>query len=68
MEVIYHIVRALDFLKLNGVCHRDLKPENIFVTRSKMNNAFVYKVADFGFAVNSVKNSQQVGTYPYMSP
>jgi serine/threonine protein kinase len=28
----------------------------------------VYKVGDFGFAVNSVKNSQQVGTYPYMSP
>jgi serine/threonine protein kinase len=28
----------------------------------------VYKVGDFGFAVNSVINSQQVGTYPYMSP
>ena len=28
----------------------------------------LYKVGDFGFAVNSVKNSQQVGTFPYMSP
>lgn len=62
------IVRALDFLNQNNVCHRDLKPENIFITRNKHTDTLLYKVGDFGFAVNSARNEQQVGTYPYMSP
>lgn len=53
---------------MNNVCHRDLKPENIFITKNDALNMLIYKVGDFGFAVNSAKNEQQVGTYPYMSP
>ncbi len=38
------ILRALKFLKGNGILHRDVKPENILINRT--NNSL--KVCDFG--------------------
>jgi hypothetical protein len=34
----------------------------------KVNGIMLYKLGDFGFAVQKTKNDETVGTYPYMSP
>lgn len=44
-EVMFQVVRGIDFMHANNYIHRDLKPENILI-----NNNGLVKLCDFGFA------------------
>lgn len=46
-QIIYDLMRVLDFIHINGFAHRDLKPENVlFDERHQI------KLIDFGLAAN----------------
>eukprot|EP00470_Lotharella_oceanica_P004691 CAMPEP_0170175732 /NCGR_PEP_ID=MMETSP0040_2-20121228/8755_1 /TAXON_ID=641309 /ORGANISM="Lotharella oceanica, Strain CCMP622" /LENGTH=489 /DNA_ID=CAMNT_0010417821 /DNA_START=32 /DNA_END=1501 /DNA_ORIENTATION=- len=62
----HQLVNGLYECHTKGVVHRDLKPDNLL-----MDNNFVLKIADFGFAVSSPENGEMhtiVGTEKYMAP
>lgn len=46
-QIIYDLMRVLDFIHLNGFAHRDLKPENVLFDSSHQ-----IKLIDFGLAAN----------------
>jgi serine/threonine protein kinase len=48
-EVLIQLKDALKYLKQNNLIHRDLKPVNILFSKD-INEKFVLKLADFGFA------------------
>lgn len=64
--IIYQIVRALDFIADLGIIHRDLKPDNVFKQKAKSRS--IYKLGDFGLAINKNRDTQTAGTAPYMAP
>ena len=63
------ILKGLQAIHANGFSHRDLKPENIL-----LNQDFVLKVADFGFAKRHEGDLQdgllhtRVGSKGYQAP
>jgi serine/threonine protein kinase len=62
------MISGIDYIHRNGYSHRDLKPENIF-----LDEHYVLKIADFGFASQINKNSgkllsTRLGTENYMAP
>jgi serine/threonine protein kinase len=46
------LISGIDYIHRKGYSHRDLKPENIF-----LDDSYVLKIADFGFASQINKNS-----------
>lgn len=51
------IVKALHFLRLNGIVHRDIKPDNILITAQGR-----IKLADFGLSYFGVANQRLSAT------
>lgn len=66
-EIMYQVVRGLDFMHTNNFIHRDLKPENILINKSGL-----VKLCDFGFARQIAQPSETytdyVATRWYRSP
>lgn len=46
-QIIYDLMRVLDFIHINGFAHRDLKPENVL-----FDDKHQIKLIDFGLAAN----------------
>lgn len=44
-EVLWQVIRGIDFCHAHNIIHRDVKPENILVSKLR-----VVKLCDFGFA------------------
>jgi hypothetical protein len=65
----HQLIAGLKECHSNGIAHRDLKPENLL-----LNNDFVLKIADFGFAhfaaADAAKHVMRTecGTKGYMAP
>ncbi|XP_055879568.1 ribosomal protein S6 kinase alpha-5-like isoform X3 [Biomphalaria glabrata] len=68
-ELMWKLVKAVEFMHSKGVVHRDLKPENIlFVDNSEKAEL---KIVDFGFATMNPKNETMMTpcfTLPYSAP
>ncbi|RMZ95847.1 cyclin-dependent kinase-like 2 isoform X4 [Brachionus plicatilis] len=66
-EIMYQVVRGVDFMHSNNIIHRDIKPENVLI-----NNNGLIKVCDFGFARQIAQPSEiytdYVATRWYRSP
>ncbi len=70
LDMIVHVLKALDYAHKNGVIHRDVKPSNILIDRH--GNA---RVVDFGIAqivgtpeTDRTASDVVMGTVSYMSP
>jgi serine/threonine protein kinase len=48
-DVIYQVMRGLNYLHKQKITHRDMKPENILLVSRDLDN-FDLKIADLGFA------------------
>mmetsp|Transcript_31894 Transcript_31894/g.77721 ORF Transcript_31894/g.77721 Transcript_31894/m.77721 type:complete len:472 (-) Transcript_31894:220-1635(-) len=61
----HQLISGLESCHSAGVVHRDLKPDNLL-----LDNDFVLKIADFGFAVMPENGDMHtcVGTEKYMAP
>ena len=46
-QVVYDLMKVLDFIHINGFAHRDLKPENVLFDDKRQ-----IKLIDFGLAAN----------------
>ncbi|XP_059145351.1 ribosomal protein S6 kinase alpha-5-like, partial [Physella acuta] len=68
-ELMWKLVKAVEFMHSRGVVHRDLKPENLlFVDKSEKAEL---KIVDFGFATMNPKNETMMTpcfTLPYSAP
>lgn len=67
-DLVYIVLKAIQYMHSVNIIHRDLKPENLLLT-SKEDDANI-KIADFGFAVevNGLNISAQCGTPGYIAP
>jgi len=67
-DLVYIVLKAIQYMHCINIIHRDLKPENLLLT-SKDDDANL-KIADFGFAVevNGLNISAQCGTPGYIAP
>lgn len=68
IDMMQHIVHAVDYAHKRGIIHRDLKPQNILISRDGQ-----LKITDFGIAkgLNEVSMTQTntlVGSIHYLSP
>ena len=62
--IFYEIMKGIQFIHEQEICHRDIKLENIL-----LDNDFLPKIADFGFADESSKNLTDIlGTEIYIPP
>ena len=48
-DIIYQVMRGLNYLHKQNITHRDMKPENILLVSRDLDN-FDLKIADLGFA------------------
>lgn len=58
---------ALEICHREGVLHGDIKPENIFVN-DRLSSGVLFKLGDFGSAVESEKEEVISGTPMYIAP
>ena len=68
INILFQLVRALNYLQKNNISHRDIKAQNVLVFNNN-----VYKIADFGEAKKFNSASRDIlntlrGTELYMSP
>lgn len=56
-EIIWQVLRALEFIHQHGMIHRDVKPENILYSKEG-----VVKLCDFGFARPNAKINGEIFT------
>ena len=59
----HQMMDGLEYMWSKGIKHRDIKPENLL-----LDNNFVLKYADFGFASDEEYSNQKRGTTSYMAP
>ncbi|KAI9163550.1 Calcium/calmodulin-dependent protein kinase I [Paramyrothecium foliicola] len=65
--VFHQMLKALDFLAMEGIMHRDVKPENILY--SKQSDQYIYQLGDFGFCDRAGKRAVlKAGSQLYMAP
>jgi len=66
-EIMYQVVRGIDFMHQNNFIHRDLKPENVLINKNGL-----VKLCDFGFARQIAQPTEvytdYVATRWYRSP
>jgi transcriptional regulator with GAF, ATPase, and Fis domain/tetratricopeptide (TPR) repeat protein/tRNA A-37 threonylcarbamoyl transferase component Bud32 len=67
LDLLAHILRALDFLHRSGVVHGDLKPGNVLI--EERDGEILPRIIDFGLA-RSVEDAEggASGTLLYMAP
>ena len=68
-NIIYTLVKCLEYIHSKGVIHRDLKLENVMFNR--YNNCYdTVKIIDFGLATyyKSTPEHSRLGTQLYVSP
>jgi len=68
-EIIWQLLRALEFMHQHRMIHRDVKPENVLYSREHG----VAKLCDFGFArpcavINGERFTEYVATRWYRAP
>jgi serine/threonine-protein kinase len=68
LEILFQMVRAIQYLQQYGIVHRDIKPGNIMLSR-----AGVAKLGDFGFVKSNLDSilsteGEVLGTPDYISP
>ena len=68
-ELIYQILKGVEYLHSVGICHRDLKPENLLYYEKSKNSKIM--LSDFG--LSKIFNDDQVmktacGTPGYVAP
>ena len=77
VEIILHVLAALDAAHQAGIVHRDIKPENIFLCRRLVGGGERVKIIDFGIALvrngdagesRLTKTGFVMGSPCYMSP
>ena len=64
------LIRLLCYLQEEGIAHRDIKPDNILIFAQE-NSEYVWKLADFGLAINTKENKNDesiAGSIEYASP
>ncbi|XP_012939135.1 ribosomal protein S6 kinase alpha-5 [Aplysia californica] len=68
-ELMWKLVKAVEFMHSRGVVHRDLKPENILFEDDTEKAEL--KIVDFGFATRNPKNETMMTpcfSLPYSAP
>ncbi|BFZ12288.1 hypothetical protein BsWGS_15326 [Bradybaena similaris] len=68
-ELMWKLVKAVEFIHSRGVVHRDLKPENLLFEDNS--DKAELKIVDFGFATLNPKNETMMTpcfTLPYSAP
>ncbi|RAH67835.1 serine/threonine-protein kinase, partial [Aspergillus aculeatinus CBS 121060] len=70
-QIVFQVLKGLEFLHESGFAHRDLKPENIFVVQGAPD--WYVKIGDFGISKRVVDENTQyrtmgVGTPGYWAP
>ena len=48
-NIVYQILRGLNYMHQQNIAHRDIKPENILLESKDLSNVEL-KITDFGFA------------------
>ncbi len=63
-EIIYQLLKTLAFIHSQNIIHRDIEPEKMLFANKKDSTL---KLIDFGLAINSKKDKNDVGTPYYMA-